>query len=284
MIKLLSTDTDFTETLANYFENLQHEGEDFSYLKEVTSILRATLHLTSPQPWCIPLESELAPIWALTRTQHDRALGRNYVDPKFIDRIKLRFSAASVAIHFLKTAQETTRSAIKDIVLHEDRPSVADPESHMLELIPFCLQNSKLHIQRRVNIWRNVCGIQLGGMEAYEFVSLLEGLFVDQELASLYDEYYKWMDTMAAWLNEASYLPAKGMAAGSFSLIFEGDFGGDSAQAQSSEMFEMVKRLLPGRSRNYSGMLPENEVPTLRTSAQHSPYTGQKYSRKPSTI
>ncbi|CAI6306311.1 unnamed protein product [Periconia digitata] len=72
------------------------------------------------------------------------------------DLSKWRFSAASAAIHFLGSLSWSQRSHIREIVLVEDYEAVAYPQSHALGLIPFCQENKRLHIDRRVHIWKNM--------------------------------------------------------------------------------------------------------------------------------
>ena len=246
MIQLLSTNTDFTKALADYLDDLPSFFSSYPFdsptpFRWTASMLRAGLLSASPHPWIILSEAELAPMLALPRP--DGRINESHVipdDPNFIDRIKWRFSAASVAIRFLEALPETTRPAIRDIVLHEDRQSVSDPECHMLGLLPYCLENTKLHIERRVNIWRNICASQIGcNRKVHEDVGGLEYLSTDDSAYASHDESeaHYVVETMAAWLTEASALPARGMPAGSFSLVLDSEPSLDS----SSEFFETIK-------------------------------------------
>lgn len=45
---------------------------------------------------------------------------------------------------------------LRKIRLHEDRVRVAYPETHAQGLIKFCIENPKLHIQRHLDLWRNI--------------------------------------------------------------------------------------------------------------------------------
>ncbi|KAI7758566.1 hypothetical protein LZL87_006957 [Fusarium oxysporum] len=50
-----------------------------------------------------------------------------------------------------------TRSEVKRmLILKEDRYAAAFPESHIIGMIPFCQENPKLHIEHRINLWRNI--------------------------------------------------------------------------------------------------------------------------------
>ncbi|KAB5580332.1 hypothetical protein GE09DRAFT_1255099 [Coniochaeta sp. 2T2.1] len=66
-----------------------------------------------------------------------------------------RFSAAAAAINFLESIPDS-RAQFRNIVLHEDRISVAFPQCHVRGLVPFCHENPDLRIERRVSLWRNI--------------------------------------------------------------------------------------------------------------------------------
>ncbi|CAF3543060.1 unnamed protein product [Fusarium graminearum] len=63
------------------------------------------------------------------------------------------FSATAVAIRFLKRVPEYQRLNMRKLILDEDRPAVGLPMCHGIELIPFCKENTKLHIEHRWNLW-----------------------------------------------------------------------------------------------------------------------------------
>jgi hypothetical protein len=83
--------------------------------------------------------------WGSTVTEFDGIWEKN--------RFIYRFSAAAVAIRFLRQNLKL-RTHIRRIVLSEDREAVGFPESHGKWLVPFCLENTRLRIERRVNLWR----------------------------------------------------------------------------------------------------------------------------------
>ncbi|KAJ4103996.1 hypothetical protein NW760_010670 [Fusarium oxysporum] len=77
------------------------------------------------------------------------------------------FSAAALAIRFLKGISQTHRLLITKLALNEDRMAVGNPECHVIGLIAFVEENPKLFIEHRVNLWRNIipkgCGTELSG-------------------------------------------------------------------------------------------------------------------------
>ncbi|KAK1725149.1 uncharacterized protein BDZ83DRAFT_730579 [Colletotrichum acutatum] len=73
-----------------------------------------------------------------------------------ISKIKHRYSAAAVAIRFLESLSHGARMEIRRIVLNEDWKAVGYAECHGVGLIPYCLENPLLFVDRRVDIWRTV--------------------------------------------------------------------------------------------------------------------------------
>ena len=80
---------------------------------------------------------------------------KEFNGPCETDRDKYHFSAAAIAIRFLQ-CNPTIRLHMRKIILFEDNPSVAFPETHGKGLIPFCAENAQLRIERRVSVWTNV--------------------------------------------------------------------------------------------------------------------------------
>lgn len=103
--------------------------------------------------------------------------------------------------------QPAQRCHIRHIVLREDYKSVSRPESHVRGFVPFCKENPKLRIERRIGLWTNL------------FPECWKGI---------YDCSYryfigKWiLAVFATWIEEASLLTTTEVAPGAFSLIIEG--------------------------------------------------------------
>ncbi|KAF2437272.1 hypothetical protein P171DRAFT_184198 [Karstenula rhodostoma CBS 690.94] len=62
-------------------------------------------------------------------------------------------SAASIAIRFLESVSSAVQARVRQIILLEDRVTVANSPSHVQGLLPFYRANPRLHIQRVVNVW-----------------------------------------------------------------------------------------------------------------------------------
>ena len=272
MIELLTSGTDFLEALANFYDvpeeiddsyinNADHLDQDSQawrdaqqeifakheqlHGRESLSFLRSVPLLSVPEPWTIPSKDEFA--------QMDKILGQSLYEVRTSfnsytanlacwERVRWRFSAAAVAIHFFKSITQSTCLGIRNVVLHEDRDSVAQPDCHALGLIPFCLQNPHLHIERRVNIWRSLLvGRFREGI--HEFALKLEDLSGRDEGETLrWRTYNKYglgaiSRKCCRWITEASALSASGMPPGSFSLVLDGS----TAPDQSSTVFEVIK-------------------------------------------
>lgn len=243
LIELLSRDTDFFKVYADSCDRLSGEPT-YSHpdgqpkFSDRASFLRSEHLLSKPEPWSIPTEDERARMSTLK--------GVTSCEGDFWKRIKWRFSAASNAIHFFNSISHSTGLGIGKVVLHEDRVSVGYPECHALGLIPFCSQWPKLHIERRVNLWRNLaigwfCDTQCQHEHRFSY---LENLHADDEggtssIRRLADRSWilYFTASCAKYITEASTLHSYGMPAHSYSLILDGD----PAPNHSSQLFELVK-------------------------------------------
>lgn len=249
MIQLHSEGSTFLEAVAGFYDRRYPHDE-------ALFVGGRDLLLSGPEAWMIPSEDELVRIDAgrgpPSGDLRSRARQRvNLTDSPLPavegepwDRVKWRFSAAAAAIHFFKSISPDTCLGIRNVVLHEDRQSVAHPECHALGLIPFCLQNPQLHIERRVNVWRVlfvrwIFATETAVYEDTERLDMLSG----QGAGDKWNHYDSHCPThmhrvFCRWITEAySALPSNGMPAHSFSLVFDGD----PALDQSSAVFEMVK-------------------------------------------
>ncbi|RKK99899.1 hypothetical protein BFJ70_g17473 [Fusarium oxysporum] len=117
-------------------------------------------------PWAMPTRSEVKSMVDLMQmTKYwERAdawyeLGFDipgYTGPKYRYKRKSWFSAAAQAIRFLGQLSHQQRLLISKLILKEDRYAAAFPESHIIGMIPYCRENPKLHVEHRINLWRNV--------------------------------------------------------------------------------------------------------------------------------
>lgn len=170
----------------------------------------------SPEPWIIPSETDLM------RMAHVMDM-----DPKVYEEaeddchpyrhLKNRLSAAAAAIHFLSSIPGKARLQIRSILVHEDQLAGSFPESHALGLIPFCQENPRLRVERRVNLWKTVFAEH--------------GLSRSPGLPSA-----RVTGLLTPWFHEALALKAAGMPAASFALVFDGS----PTQERCAEIFEKV--------------------------------------------
>ena len=284
ILNLLASETDFIETLANYYEDHQRvrdewvaerdepiewdseiseeeeevkeeeeeeedndekekevEEESQEQVKEreakafqdrlqeeldKASVLRSPYLMSGAYPWSIPSDEELRQICT------DVAVSNNF-NHKMLTEIQWRFSAAAAAIHFFKSASQSIRQGARNVVLHEDKRSVANAECHISGLVPFCSQNPQLRIQRRVNVWRNFSEAEADS-SVWEFADLI-GEGADDRHNQTYGTSIG--ENYCKWITEAYAVYDNGMPAGSFSLVFDGE----PALEQSSQLFEYVK-------------------------------------------
>lgn len=127
--------------------------------------------------------------------------------------IEHHYSAAATAIRFLCSLPRDSRLSIRNIILNEDRAAVAFPEAHGLGLIPYCQENPRLRVERRVSMWRTVFQTETG-----TFISPAKpDIYNNGLLAGLISH------PVAVWILEALELEPAGMPPGSFLLTFEGD-------------------------------------------------------------
>lgn len=109
---------------------------------------------------------------------------------------------------------------MRNIVLKEDFAAVAHPVCHVQGLVPFCVENPKLRIERHVGLLSNL---------------LLDGY------GTIYNSYGDFimgtecLAVMVAWIEEAASLLTYGMPQSSFQLVIEG------ATRESSEAWELLK-------------------------------------------
>jgi hypothetical protein len=160
-------------------------------------------------------------------------------DGIYADHIKFAYSAASVAIRFLQSCSAMTRSQFKDIVLHEDWDSVAQPECHGRGLLPFLFANSQLRIVRRVNLWQNAFPTDRRRDTHYTVpysedrhtapsVRLRDDVLTARSITG----------SIGTWIAEALLLPALGMPKSSYTLVFDGT----PTLEQSSAAFATIQR------------------------------------------
>ncbi|KAI4695931.1 uncharacterized protein J4E88_000101 [Alternaria novae-zelandiae] len=146
------------------------------------------------EPWRIPTDIELDEM----QRNMDTMRPYDLMNEEFVE-CKQRFSAASVAIQYMKSLRPELRKKIRRIVLEEEEGSIAWPECHARGLIPFCQENKDLRIDRRIDIWKLMFSRSWNVMATTS------------------------SQTIAPWLMEAVVLLKLGMPQRAFKSTFVGD-------------------------------------------------------------
>ncbi|KAF9880637.1 hypothetical protein CkaCkLH20_01679 [Colletotrichum karsti] len=182
-------------------------------------------------PWEIPTPKRLEELVSYLPKELAERLSRrwgmtttHFLNPSLI---KWRYSAAAAAIRFLKSLSKESRSDIRNIILREERISVGFTECHGLGLIPFCQENPRLRVERRVSMWRMVLPTT---MTFHNIQGIAMEIRTDEYSITKQASYQ-----VALWVMEALETQRAGMPPGSFTLTLEGD-------SSCSELFrEMVQ-------------------------------------------
>ena len=187
-------------------------------------------------PWSIPTEDELdthfphVPLWGKRNEKLERRCRPFWV----ANRAKARFSAAAAAIHFLNSIPAATRQHLRKILVHEDRMSVNSAVGHGRGLVPFCLENPALRIERRVDLWRT-CFLE-STSEAFPASPgpwLAHFVYVNdvEKMSGIHAD--KVTSPVAEWMVEASLLPE------AITLVLD---GGPTPEHTSHIFQEVVQR------------------------------------------
>lgn len=177
-------------------------------------------------PWAIPSLPELVAtadqlqayrLWDCLGTWY-HAEGNEGTGNRY--REKLYFSAAAVAIRFLKQLPKHRRLSIRNIIINEDRLAVGRSECHILGLIPFCRENPKLRVEQRVNLWRNLL-LRMQIPRPSAAVQLAE-------FGHAHDRDHRLTKSvfccaLASWGFHVMEVMSEGMPAGTFSFFLDGD-------------------------------------------------------------
>jgi hypothetical protein len=104
-------------------------------------------------PWNLPTEKQLTELRRLFSCSEPG--GWRYFNKKMPD-LKYHLSAASQAIRFLSNLPDHQQKALRHIIVHEDRKSVAFPECHAQGLVPYLENLDRLRIERRADMWKTM--------------------------------------------------------------------------------------------------------------------------------
>ena len=230
-LKLFSNQPAFVEALAACDTTLQ------------PSFARSQWLSSSPSQWALPTEDQIFELEKLLAPRQVKSckgmsISRRWSDEvdNFWKTIRGRYSACAIAVTFLQSLSPTMRLHMRKIVLNEDRDSICRPECHAYGLLGFCLENSALHIERRVNLWRNMFPAK-SDLSVYDILNPLdpEDPMWSYNPSVIHTDLIS--NSIGDWLTEALALSAAGMPAQSFTLVFDGN----PALEQSSALFEIVK-------------------------------------------
>ncbi|KAF5675402.1 hypothetical protein FCIRC_7386 [Fusarium circinatum] len=185
-------------------------------------------------PWAIPSVAEVKDKWEKLRLSFLWERLENwyqmpwkvdgYTSPEYRYKRKYRFSAASVAIRLLGHLSQQQRLSISKIILNEDRYAVGTPECHILGLIPFFQENPNLHIEHRVNLWRNI--VPLSGYLNAEIISVEDqgDIQGDYDLPTMHQIYSSWpSEAITNIIMHTSQALKEGLPSRSYTLTFDGD-------------------------------------------------------------
>lgn len=191
------------------------------------------------KPWELPTDEDIIAMTHLVGPEN-RVDASRWTDIRYRDRLKYRFSAATMAIFFLESTSLDTRLQIRKVVLHEENKAVAWPECHAQGLIPFCQHNPKLQIERRVDLWKAILPAASTCLVDYDDVSpaILHQTRCDCVRADLVTAGLHNQGCIASWIMEVTALQSHGMPSQSFRLVIDGDL----TPTRSTHVFDVAQR------------------------------------------
>ncbi|KAF9881881.1 hypothetical protein CkaCkLH20_01027 [Colletotrichum karsti] len=204
------------------------EFENFERGRRISDAIRLEkLTNLNPDLWAIPSAQEVELMISSMGKGPNKYFEKRWLHGSAgyqLNHVKHRYSAAAVAIRFLRSLPKDTRSSIRRIVLDEDWSAVAFAECHAQGLIPFCQENPHLRVERRVSMWRTI--LQTMSSACDTFTSPHEGAALGADQIS---------HSVAVWILEALELEPAGMPLGSYTMVLDGDW-------TISEIFQRVVR------------------------------------------
>jgi hypothetical protein len=155
-----------------------------------------------------------------------------YRGPIFQYRRRRYFSVASLAIRFLKQITKRQPLNIQNLIINEDRMSGPRAESHPIGPIPFCIENPTLHIDHRINIWRNFTlrmGWPLSGLSLQYIACKVETVLTEEQI--VVNEFIQphrvrqtfLQEVFFKWMVHVMDLAGHGMPMDSYTLTLDGD-------------------------------------------------------------
>jgi len=171
------------------------------------------LNNACPEPWSILSTADIERL-------RETVTGVCYDFPYIAESTEYAYSAAQIAIRFLRSIPATTCNMIRNIDLLEDRESVAGPACHGRGFITFCQAHPRLRIERSISVWKALIPVALNyilmyqnGLQHY----IEDGLMDDDRCPA-----ERITKAVGMWVAEALLLLSLGMPRDSFTLIIDG--------------------------------------------------------------
>ena len=235
VLRLIAKDPRFVE-LAHTALRSCHGCDGRSPLKTIGSFT---------QPWIIPSNTDLEELVDMAQVELKL--------PYYAPCMRYAYSAASSAIRFLQSISHTTRNAIRNIHVLEDRECIASPECHGSGFVSFCQENTKFRVTHVVNLWKNAFPVCILDSASYMYAMPDNPPSLDHDLLRA----RRITKSVGAWLTEASALPSFGMPRGSYTFVLDGSPNAE----HTSEVFRVVQRDVAWQSALDAcyarGLLPE---------------------------
>ncbi|KAI4623519.1 hypothetical protein J4E80_003329 [Alternaria sp. BMP 0032] len=146
-----------------------------------------------PDPWRMPDRAEFDTIFEFL--PRPPAIVEDFDRGWYLD--DTYYSATAVTIRFLERLPPATRTHLRNITIQENEIGEAHRQTHARGLIPFCCENLKLRIERRVDVFHQ------------HFLSERMGL-------------EDGIEEIAPWFVETKFLKRLGMPPDSFRLVLHG--------------------------------------------------------------
>ncbi|KAF5688059.1 hypothetical protein FDENT_5035 [Fusarium denticulatum] len=185
-------------------------------------------------PWAIPSVAEvtdkweklqLSFLWESLENWYQMSWKMDgYAGPEYRYKRKYRFSAASVAVQLLGHLSQQQRLSVSKIILNEDRYAIGNPECHIFGLIPYFQENSRLYIEHRVSLWRNI--VPISDFLTAQVISVEDqgDLRAGTSLPSIHQSYSSEPATVISNIfMHTSQALKEGLPSKSYSLTFDGD-------------------------------------------------------------
>ncbi|KAF4953634.1 hypothetical protein FGADI_5970 [Fusarium gaditjirri] len=184
--------------------------------------------------WAIPSLSEatdmveqlqLTERWnRLDQWRYSEMREEGYTGTRYGYQRKHFFSAAALAIRFLKSISQEQRLLITKLVLNEDRMAVGNPECHINGLILFAEENPNLLIENKVNLWRNIIP-KSAGIDVSTFLTENESVVeLPERLPSPHQVHSEWVGrAISNFIMHTLEALRDGLPAHSYSFIFDGE-------------------------------------------------------------